>query len=55
MSVPIILLRQCLVDTVVEVFVVGEDNVSTDIVELVVAISRVFYNWNLADAQSLLE
>ncbi len=34
MSVPIILLGQCLVDAVIEVFVVGKDDMATDIVEL---------------------
>jgi hypothetical protein len=34
MCVPVVLLWQCLVDTVVEVLVVGEDNVAADIVEL---------------------
>lgn len=33
-GVPIILLRQRLVDTIIEVFVVREDNVATNIVEL---------------------
>lgn len=34
MCVPIIFFRQCLVDTVVEVFVMGEYNMPTDIVKL---------------------
>lgn len=34
MCIPVILLGQSLVNAVVEVFVVGEDNMSTDIVEL---------------------
>lgn len=38
MSVPVIFLRESLVDTVVEVLIVGEDDVTTDIVEL---LSRV--------------
>lgn len=33
-GVPILLLREGLVDAVVEVLVVGEDNVTADIVEL---------------------
>jgi hypothetical protein len=33
-GVPVIILRESLVDAVVEVLVVGEDNVATDIVEL---------------------
>jgi hypothetical protein len=33
-SVPVIVLGESLVDTVVEVLVVGEDNVATDIVQL---------------------
>jgi hypothetical protein len=32
---PVLVLRKSLVDAVVEVFVVGEDNVAADIVELV--------------------
>ena len=34
MSVPIILAREGLIDAVVEVFVVGEDNVAADVVKL---------------------
>jgi hypothetical protein len=34
MRVPVILLRKGLVNAVVEVFVVGEDNVAADVVEL---------------------
>lgn len=34
MGVPIIFVGKGLVDTVVEVFVVGEDNVAADVVEL---------------------
>ena len=35
MCVPVILLGQCLVNAVVEVFVVGENDVSANIVELI--------------------
>ena len=35
MRIPVVLVGQCLVDTVVEVFVVGKDNMAADIVELV--------------------
>jgi hypothetical protein len=34
MCVPIFRLWQCLINAVVEVFVVGEDNVAADVVEL---------------------
>lgn len=34
MCVPVILVGQCLVDTVVEIFVVGEDDMAANIVEL---------------------
>ena len=34
MGIPVILIRQCLIDAVVEVFVVGKDDMATDIVEL---------------------
>lgn len=34
MCVPVRLPRQCFVDAVIEVFVVGEDNMTADIVEL---------------------
>lgn len=34
MSVPVIVLGEGLVDAVVEVLVVGEDNVATDVVQL---------------------
>jgi hypothetical protein len=34
MSVPVLLLWERLINTVVEVFVVGEDDVSADVVEL---------------------
>jgi hypothetical protein len=33
-GVPIVLLRQSFIDAVVEVLVVGEDDMSTDIIEL---------------------
>lgn len=34
MGVPILLLGKCFVDAVIEVLVVGEDNVAADIVKL---------------------
>ncbi len=34
MCVPVLLPRQCFVDAVIEVFVVGEDDMAADIVEL---------------------
>ena len=34
MGIPIIFLGQCLVDTIIKVLVVGEDNMSTNVVEL---------------------
>jgi hypothetical protein len=33
-GVPVLLFRECLVDAVVEVLVVGEDNMAADVVEL---------------------
>jgi hypothetical protein len=39
MGVPVGLVGESLVDAVVEVLVVGEDNVATDIVELSIAVS----------------
>lgn len=35
MSIPVVLLRQCLVDAVIEVFVVGKDNMSANVIKLV--------------------
>ena len=34
MCVPIVFCRQCLIDAVVKVFVVGEDDVTANVVEL---------------------
>ena len=42
MRIPVILTGQCLVDTVVEVFVVGEDNMAPNVVELMLRSVRCF-------------
>jgi hypothetical protein len=55
MGIPIILLGQCLIDTIIEVLVVGEDNVATNIIQLSgrqLAINT--RNWEVADLQNPL-
>ena len=54
MSVPIVRLWQCLVDTVVKVFVVREDNVSADIVELQAKSALASASLEIRHSQSLL-
>lgn len=43
MCIPIILFWQCLVNAVIEVFVVGEDDMPSDVVELRMYRSAVFF------------
>lgn len=42
-GVPVVLCGECLVDAVVEVLVVGEDDVSADVEELEVSVSRCIW------------
>lgn len=48
MSVPVIVLGESLVDAVVEVLVMGEDNVATDIVQLEESSGQLLFYRSLA-------
>ena len=48
MSVPVLIFRECLVDAVVEVFVVREDNVAADIVKLSMPVSAAQLQFEVA-------
>ena len=55
-SIPIFGLGQCFVDAVVEVLVVGEDNMATNVVKLRGnGLDSSRRNWRLADSRSLQE
>ena len=52
MCIPIVGLGQGFIDAIVEVFVVGEDNVSSDIVELEMSSAIVGCNGECVDVRS---
>jgi len=52
MCIPIIGFGQGFIDAVVKVFVVGKDNVSSDIVELEMNLAIAVYIWKHIDVRS---